>query len=245
MPKTLEIACDSIRSAVEAERGGAHRIELCDNLAQGGITPSAAKIQLAKKYLSIPVFVLIRPRKGDFLYSDLEMETMLANIQIAKDLGADGIVSGCLNADGTLAQQQLAQLLAAATPLSFTFHRAFDMCRAADVVLEQLIQFGVDRVLTAGQATSAIVGKEQIAQWVAQAAGRIQIMAGAGIRAHNIQQLLDIPGLTAFHSSAKRKQRSQMQYKGQAAMGRENVEQEFEWTMVSEEEVRRMVEEIK
>lgn len=237
---TLEIACDSLTAAIKAERAGANRIELCSNLAQGGTTPSAATIKLAKAHLNIPVFVLIRPRKGDFLYTELELSTIIEDIEIAKQLGADGIVAGCLTANGTLNKRQLEQMLIAAAPLPFTFHRAFDMCRDPEHVLEQLIDLGVNCVLTSGQASTAVEGQANIAQWVKQAAQRVKIVAGAGVRSNNIKQLLNIPELLEFHSSAKTKQISKMQFRGHTAMGSEAVEQEFEWRSVSEEEVRKL-----
>ncbi|MEM8527441.1 MAG: copper homeostasis protein CutC [Bacteroidota bacterium] len=234
---TLEIACDSVQSAINAQQGRADRIELCENLAQGGVTPSAAKIKLAKAKLNVPAFVLIRPRKGDFLYSNLEIETMLESIQIAKELGADGIVSGALRADGKLDLQQMKQLVEAASPLPFTCHRAFDMCSNPPVALERLIDLGVARILTSGQRSSAIEGKENIEKIVQLADGRIKIMAGAGIRPHNIAELFSIAGLQEFHSSAKQIVKSKMQYLGEARMGDEDLEKEFEWEEVSIEQV--------
>jgi len=236
----LEIACDSIQSALNAEQGGADRIELCENLAQGGVTPSAAKMKLAKAKLSIPVFVLIRPRKGDFLYSDLEFKTMIENTQIVKELGADGIVSGALQANGALDLQQMKRLVNAANPLPFTCHRAFDMCSNPILALEQLIDLGVARILTSGQRSSAIEGKNNIEKFVQLANGRIKIMAGAGIRPHNITELLSVDGLSEFHSSAKQVVQSKMQYFGEATMGSEDLTKEFEWEEVSVEQVQQL-----
>lgn len=242
---TLEIACDSVQSALNAEQGGADRIEFCENLSQGGVTPSSAKIKLAKSKLRIPIFVLIRPRKGDFLYSDLEVETMLDSIQIAKELGADGIVSGALQANGTLSLPQMRQLVKIANPLPFTCHRAFDMCSDPNLALEQLIDLGIKRILTSGQRSSAIEGKKNIENFVQLADGRIKILAGAGIRPHNITELLSIRGLQEFHSSAKQVVKSKMNYFGEAKMGSEDLEKEFEWEEVSKKQVKQLKEALK
>lgn len=236
----LEIACDSLQSALNAEAGGASRIELCDNLAQGGITPSIGKITLTKELLSIPVFILIRPRKGDFLYSDLEFRLMLENIEQAKKAGADGIVSGILLPDGSLDIARTKKLVEASQPLSFTFHRAFDMCSDAEKALEQLIELGVDTVLSSGQAKDVLAGKEALTKLVSQAANRIQIMAGGGLRAHNIAAVSET-GVQAFHSSAKGDVKSKMLFRGHTPMGSESVEEEFEWKEVNSDLVNQLI----
>lgn len=230
----LEIACDSLQSARNAQAGGATRIELCDNLAQGGITPSYGKIKLAKQQLDIPVFVLIRPRKGDFLYSELEFELMLEDIRVAKDLGADGIVSGILQADGCIDVERTKAFVKTAEGMHFSFHRAFDMCCEAAVALEQLIDLGIDTILTSGQAANVLDGEANLRQYVQQAAGRIQIMAGGGLRIHNVEQVAKT-GVRAFHSSAKHMLQSKMQYRGNTKMGDESVQEEFQWAEVSSE----------
>lgn len=229
MKKTLEIAVTSLYSALLAEQSGADRIELCDNLEQGGITPSGGKIKLIKAAVNIPVFVLIRPRKADFYYSDSEFAIMLEDIHMAKSLGADGIVSGILQANGNLDIARTQQLIEATTPLPFTFHRAFDMCKNSAQSLEQLIAIGASRILTSGQKSSAIAGKDLIASLVKQAKARIEIMAGGGIKPDNLPQLLEIAGLGSFHASAKTLVRSKMAYQGDATMGSESVDQEFSW----------------
>lgn len=235
---TLEICCASLPSALAAQSGGADRIELCANLAQGGVTPSAATIKLAKKYLSIPVFVLIRPRKADFCYSDIEFEVMLENIRIAKSLGADGIVSGVLLKNGNIDLKRTQLLIKTAAPLPFTFHRAFDMCQHPLVALEELINLGVQRILTSGLKATALEGKIMIQQIIQQAKGRIHIMAGGGIRPHNIQELLVIDGLNEFHTSAKNTVYSQMKFKGVTSMGSEDLSNEFCWEEVDIEVVK-------
>ena len=149
--RTLEICVESVTSALNAQTGGADRIELCDNLHQGGITPGAGKIVLAKKLLHIPVFVLIRPRKGDFLYSDIEFDTLLEDIALARQLGADGIVSGALLPDGNIDLARIRLMLEAAEGLPFTFHRAFDMCRDPLRAIDELAELGVQRILRLGR----------------------------------------------------------------------------------------------
>lgn len=227
--KTLEIAVTSLSSAIIAEQSGADRLELCDNLEQGGITPSAGKIKMVKTAVKIPVYVLIRPRKADFHYSAEEFAVMLEDIRSARAFGADGIVSGALQADGSIDLEKTRQLIEVATPLPFTFHRAFDMCQNSNQALEQLIDLGASRILTSGQKSNAVDGKDQIAALVKVADGRIEMMAGGGIRPQNIAELLTIEGLNAFHASAKKRVGSKMQFKGSATMGSESLEAEFSW----------------
>ena len=240
MPYTLEICCDSVASAIAAARGGANRIELCENLAQGGVTPSAAKIKLAKARLNIPVFVLIRPRKADFLYSELEFEIMLEDIRQAKALGADGIVSGALKADGAIDEARTRQMVETAHPLPFTFHRAFDMCEDAKRAIDLLAGLGVKRILTSGQQPNAGEGKANIRDFVKYAGSRIGIMACGELLPENIGNLLDIEGLTEYHSAARKEVESGMQYTGSVNMGDEAVQDEFRWHEVDEELVKGM-----
>ena len=242
MPYTLEICCDSVASAIAAARGGANRIELCENLAQGGVTPSAAKIKLAKARLDIPVFVLIRPRKADFLYSELEFEILLEDIRQAKALGADGIVSGALKADGAIDEARTRKMVEAAHPLPFTFHRAFDMCNDPLQAIDVLAGLGVKRILTSGQQPDALMGKANIERFVAYAGNRIGIMACGELLPENIGALLDIQGLTEFHSAARGEIQSRMLYTGSVNMGDEGVQDEFRWQEVDEELVRGMKE---
>ncbi|MEM1326593.1 MAG: copper homeostasis protein CutC [Bacteroidota bacterium] len=208
----LEIACETIAAAIQAQSGGADRIELCENLAQGGVTPSSAKIFLCKQQLHIPVFVLIRPRPGDFHYDSLEVACMLESIRVAKELGADGIVAGALRADGHIDMEATKRLIESAAPLPFTFHRAFDRCTDPIVALEQLIELGVDRILTSGQQASAVDGKTLIRELIYVAERRVTILVGGGIRPNNIAHLTAIQGLTEFHSSAKTVVPSRMQF---------------------------------
>lgn len=209
----IEICANGLQSALNAQMGGAARVELCDNLYAGGTTPSAGTIRLARKYLSIALHVLVRPRGGDFLYNAHEMEIMKDDIRFCKDAGVEGVVIGILNADGTIDMERTVELIALARPMAVTFHRAFDMCSDATQALDQLIQLNVDCLLTSGQKNKASDGVELIAQLVEQAAGRIQIMPGAGVNADNIQWLKKRTGATAFHMSAQSLVNSDMIYR--------------------------------
>src|SRR5256714_14191101 len=180
-PILVEACVDSIESALAAARGGAHRIELCANLIEGGTTPSAGTLAVCRARLDIPIFVLIRPRGGDFLYSAAELAVMLEDIRRAKEAGAQGIVTGVLRADGDIDTDRTRELSDAARPLQVTFHRAFDVCRDAGRALETLIALGVERVLTSGQAATALEGADTIAGLVRRAAGRIVVLSGAGV----------------------------------------------------------------
>ena len=172
----IEICVEGFEEALLAEAAGANRVELCAGLLEGGITPSLAQIRLAKARLSVPLMVIIRPRGGDFLYSDAEFETVLADIEICRSTGADGVVIGFLNADGTVDTKRTKQAVAAARPMSVTFHRAFDMTRNPGEALEALIDCGIDRVLTSGQKPTAEEGVETLKALVEQAGERITIL---------------------------------------------------------------------
>ena len=240
MKRILEICCDSVASALAAEQAGADRIELCENLAQGGVTPSAAKIKLAKAKLRIPAFVLIRPRKADFLYSELEFEVMLEDIRQAKVLGADGIVSGILDADGHIDTRRTRGLVDAAHPLPFTFHRAFDMCRDPLAAIDLLAEAGVSRILTSGQQPTALEGRHNLERFARRAAGKLIIMACGELLPDNISTIRDIEGLQEFHSAARAEVLSQMRYRGTVNMGDEAASAEFSWQEVDAELVSRM-----
>lgn len=198
----LEICCDHLESALAAQAGGVHRIELCAALSTDGITPSAGLLAAVKKRLSIPIFVLVRPRPGNFVYNEQELESMLFDIHECKALGAAGIVSGALSADDRIDREATQQLITAAAPLPFTFHKAFDLTPDPMEALSQLISLGADRVLTSGQAPAAVAGKTVLQQLVQRSKGKIEILCGGGIRDHNLAELLEIPGLQEFHSSA-------------------------------------------
>ena len=209
----LEIAANSVASALAAQAGGAGRVELCTALELGGLTPSHAQIALARERLRIPLVVLIRPRAGDFLYSDLECETMQRDIETCVALGCDGVVLGVLDADGEVDLPRCRALIAAAGKLGVTFHRAFDLSRDPAQALEDIVALGCERILTSGMQASAPDGAALIRELVVQAAGRLAVMPGAGITAQNIVALAATTGAREFHASAKRQLPSGMQHR--------------------------------
>ncbi|MGK6350789.1 copper homeostasis protein CutC [Parapedobacter sp. DT-150] len=202
-PYQLEICANSIASALAAQEGGADRVEFCQNLEMGGTTPSAGQIRRVREWLTIDIHVLVRPRIGDFLYTDLEFEEMKADIRFCKEAGCDGVVIGLLHADGQVDKERTAALVALAHPMHVTFHRAFDMCRAPFEALETIIACGCGRLLTSGMENTAAAGSGLIRKLVDQANGRITIMPGSGINETNIAKIAESTGATAFHSSAK------------------------------------------
>jgi copper homeostasis protein len=210
--RLLEVAANSLASALAAQAGGAGRIELCTALELGGLTPSYAQIALAREQLRIPLYVLIRPRAGDFLYSDLDIETMRRDIENCASLGCDGVVLGVLDADGQVDRLRCQTLIGAAGAMGVTFHRAFDMTRDLPRSLEDIIALGVERVLTSGAARSAVDGVGVIRSLIAQANGRIVVMPGAGIRPGNIGGLAKITDAREFHASAKHDLASGMRF---------------------------------
>jgi copper homeostasis protein len=208
----LEIAANSVASALAAQEGGAGRVELCTALELGGLTPSYAQIALAREKLTIPLYVLIRPRAGDFLYNDLECETMLRDIEACAKAGCDGVVLGVLDADGNIDMPRCRSLIAAAGSMGVTFHRAFDLTRDPLASLEDVIALGCERVLTSGQQASALEGVALIRLLVELVNGRIVVMPGGGIHAENIGDLIALTGASEFHASAKRQHKSEMRW---------------------------------
>jgi len=236
----LEVCANSYTSALAAQNGGAKRVEFCDNLAEGGTTPSYAQILLAKKNLSIEVWPIIRPRGGDFLYSEMEFELMKEDIKICKLLNCEGIVIGILKADGTVDKERCAELIELAKPMHVAFHRAFDMSNDMDQALEDLIALNIKRVLTSGGASSAILGAQKLAQLVKKANGRITIMPGAGINEGNIKKLINQTGATQFHASAKEFVSSKMEFRNtETKMG--SIEDEYRYELTSETKVKTLV----
>lgn len=220
--RLLEIASNSVASALAAQAGGADRIELFDNLAQGGTTPSRGSVAVARDRLRIPLFVLIRPRPGDFHYDAQEAEVMLRDIESCRQLGCDGVVIGALTVDGDVDVALCRELVAAAGPLGTTFHRAFDAARDLPAALEAIIGLGCQRVLSSGGAASAMAGRHVLRQLVTQAGGRIGLMAGAGLDAQNIATIAGHSGCTELHASAKALRRSTMRHHNPALTGLES-----------------------
>ncbi len=232
---------DSVAGAVAAERGGADRVELCDDLIEGGTTPSAGAIALTRRQVRLPLMVMIRPRGGDFLYTALELAVMRADLQVAKQVGADGVVFGCLTARGDVDLVRTRELARLARPLAVTFHRAFDMTRDPAAALEALIALGVDRVLTSGQEADSVRGRVLLAALQRQAAGRIVVMAGGGITPENVQEVVRETGIAEVHLSARAVVRSAMRYRNaRPAMGSPGAD-EFSRKTTSERVVRALV----
>ncbi|WP_248284664.1 copper homeostasis protein CutC [Pedobacter fastidiosus] len=236
----LEVCANGYESALAAQEGGAKRVELCDNLAEGGTTPSHAQIALAKRNLSIQVWPIIRPRGGDFLYSELEFDLIKEDIKICKSLNCDGIVIGLLKADGSIDKERCAELIELAKPMPVSFHRAFDMSNNLEKSLEDLIELGIARVLSSGGSSSAIQGADTLAKLILQAKGRITVMPGSGINENNLQDLIDKTGATEFHASAKEFVTSRMEFRNiHTKMG--NIEDEYQYELTSTEKVNSLV----
>lgn len=202
MKKVLEVCVDSAEAAIAAQEGGADRVELCANLMEGGTTPSAGAIQHARRSIRIGLQVMIRPRGGDFCYSDADFEVMKLDIEAAKRLGADGVVFGILMPDGRVDEARTHDLIRLARPLSVTFHRAFDMSREPFESLETLIRLGVDRLLTSGQEASALEGLDLIADLGEAAGSRIVVMPGGGITETNFARIVGGSGASEIHVAA-------------------------------------------
>jgi copper homeostasis protein len=208
----LEICCFNMESARIAQGAGADRIELCASPGEGGTTPSFGLLRYAREKISVPIFPIIRPRGGDFLYSEEEFDVMMKDVLQCRQLHADGIVTGLLGSDGTVDKTRLSRLVERAFPLEVTFHRAFDWTADPFEALETILDAGCSRILTSGQKELAMEGKELIGELVRQAAERIIIMPGSGVRAKNIAQLAGATGAKEFHSSARRMQSSEMAF---------------------------------
>ncbi len=199
---TVEICLAGIESALAAQAGGAHRIELCENLADGGTTPSVGMMALVREKLDIAVNVMIRPRGGDFCYSDAEFAVMRRDAQAAKQAGVDGVVFGILRPDGSVDRDRCRALVEEIRPLSVTFHRAFDKTRDPFEALDDLLKLGVDRLLTSGHEPTAMQGKELIRQLQERAGNRIAIMAGSGINIDIAAELIAATGVHEIHAGS-------------------------------------------
>ena len=208
----LEIATSDFETTRCAVEGGADRIELCANLNEGGTTPSYGTIFQCRENFDVLLYPIIRPRGGDFLYTDDEYEIMLHDVKLCKQSGCDGIVIGLLNEDGTIDIKRTAALVDIAYPMGVTFHRAFDRCRNAFEALEQLVQIGCERILTSGQQPTVNEGMELIAELNKIADHRIIVMPGSGVRKENIKLLAEKTGCKEFHSSLRSKSKSKMNF---------------------------------
>jgi copper homeostasis protein len=233
----IEACVNSAISAIEAQKGGADRVELCENLHDGGTTPSAGSICFARKNLHIGLFVMIRPRGGDFLYSDDEFEIMQEDIRVAKSLGADGVVFGILLPDGTMDMERMKMLIDLARPMGVTCHRAFDMTADPFHAMEDLISLGVDRVLTSGQEPTAPQGAGLIKELIVKSAGRIIIMPGCGIKEHNAAALVRITGADEIHIHLEKQVPGRMTFRQSGVYMGKPGKPEFEHTMTDSERI--------
>ena len=208
----LEVAVFNVESAIAAATAGADRIELCENPFDGGTTPSYGTLQTVREKVSIPVFPIIRPRGGDFLFSEDEFAVMKKDIELCKQLQFEGVVIGLLKEDGEVDTVRTRELVNLAYPMELTFHRAFDRAANPLEALETIINCGCQRILTSGQVPNAWDGKELIKQLIKQADNRIIIMPGSGVRSNHIKELAEFTGATELHSSARKLLGSQMDF---------------------------------
>jgi copper homeostasis protein len=236
----IEICANSVESAVKAQEGGAYRVELCAGIPEGGTTPSFGDIRMARQLLQkTKLNVIIRPRGGDFLYSQLELDIMLHDIKVARQLGADGVVFGCLTADGNVDVRAMKMLMNAVGDMSVTFHRAFDMCKNPQEALEQIISLGCNRILTSGQEPNAVKGIPLLKELVKQADGRIIIMPGCGVNPNNILQIAEETGASEFHFSGRTTYESCMIYRNpKVSMGGTVKIEEYEKDVTNPEIVK-------
>ncbi len=238
----LEACVDSVEAAIAAQKGGADRVELCANLLEGGTTPSAGTIQLARERIDIRLNVIIRSRGGDFCYSDVEFEVSKLDVELAKKLGADGVVIGILNEDGMVDVERVGALVELARPMNVTFHRAFDMARDPYQALEEIIELGIDRILTSGQEYSVLEGLDLITELVQKAGDRIIIMPGGGITERNIGKIVEQSGVREVHVAAWGSVESRMKYRNSRCfMGGELRPPEFALTVTDADRVRGFV----
>jgi copper homeostasis protein len=235
----IEICVEGIDGVLAAQEGGADRVELCASLLEGGLTPSLGVVREAQKRAQIPIHVIVRPRGGDFLYSEAEFGSMLADVAALRAMGVAGVVFGCLRADGSIDEQRMKALTTAARPLAVTCHRAFDMTRDPTTAIEALVRAGVDRVLTSGQRDTAMEGIDILKRAKAAARGRIKIMACGALDANNIAEVYRQSGADELHFAAPKVVQSGMSFRNpNVGMGGTAFEREFELTLTDAEAVR-------
>jgi len=237
----IEIVVYNIDSAMKAQAGGADRIELCENPGEGGTTPSYGTIELVRQNVSLDVFVMIRPRGGDFHYSSYEFHAMKRDISMCQKLSVDGIVLGILNPDGTIDKKRCKELIDKARPLKVTCHRAFDMTRDPFEALEDCIEVGFDRILTAGQQAQALKGASLIGELIRKANGRIAIMPGSGVNEGTVEEIVSKSGAKEIHFSATAFKESAMTFRNSQIAGMGSDEgAEFKLRTVDPERVRKI-----
>jgi copper homeostasis protein len=239
----FEICANSVKSCVAAQEGGANRVELCAAIPEGGTTPSFGEIITTRKLLhSTLLHVIIRPRAGDFLYAEYEIQSMLQDIELCHQIGVDGVVFGCLTAEGEVDKPLMRQLINAAKDMSVTFHRAFDMTSDPFKALEDCIELGCARILTSGQQAKADEGLDLLYQLKQQAAGRIILLAGSGVNPSNIKRIHEKTGITEFHFSARELLQSQMQFRNPTvSMGGTIHIDEYQQPFTTKEKVRECI----
>lgn len=242
MSPVLEVCCGSLASALAAQEGGAHRVELCANLFEGGTTPSHGTLELTREKLNIDINVLIRPRGSDFVYSEDEMEIIRRDIRKCKEICVDGVVIGFLTTEGKIDVTRTREIIELARPTSVTFHRAFDMCRDPYRALDQLIDLGVDKILTSGQKNMAPEGIELIADLVQKAGDEIIIMPGAGLEPENIADFHARVNAKEYHSTLWDRVESAMEYRKKGVyMGGLPEIPEFHWMQANTDKVRSFI----
>lgn len=230
----LECCVDSVESAIEAQKGGANRLEVCSNLIIGGTSPSLALFKNIRKNVDIKINVLLRPRFGDFLYTDNEFNIIKEEIKMFKEVGADGVVIGCLKSDGTLDIKKMEELIQEAKGMHITLHRAFDVMKDPYKGLEQAKSLGINTILTSGQKNSALQGKDLINELVKRSSD-IEILVGSGVNANVIKEFLEDTNAKAFHMSGKITLDSGMEYrKNNVSMGLETMSEYEIWQTDSE-----------
>jgi copper homeostasis protein len=237
----VEICVDSVESAIAAERGGAQRVELCSDLLEGGVTPSAGLVSIVRQQIDIGVFVMIRPRGGDFCYTDLEFGIMQQDIRQARDLGADGIILGVLDRQARVDVARTRKLVELAGPLPVTFHRAIDMTPDPRAALEDVVATGAARVLTSGGAPKVTKGLAVVARMVETAGDRLAVMAGGGITPETIAGVAEATGATEFHASLRTARPSPVEFHRQDVQMGEIRDREYLRFVVDEKNVRALV----
>ena len=242
----IEICANSVESAVRAQEGGAYRVELCAGIPEGGTTPSFGEIRMARQLLQqTKLHVIIRPRGGDFLYNQLELDIMLHDIKVARQLGADGVVFGCLTAEGNVDMPAMKKLMNAVGDMNVTFHRAFDMCRDPKEALEQIIELGCSRILTSGLEANAVKGIPMLKELIELADGRIIIMPGCGVNPGNIIEIAEGTGAEEFHFSGRSSYESGMIFRNdKVSMGGTVKIEEYQRDITDPEIVKAAVNEL-
>lgn len=246
MTTLVEACVDSVQGAIAAEHAGAGRLELCANLVEGGTTPSGGMMRAVLRCVGVPVFAIVRPRGGDFVYDAADIEVMLRDIEFAKGCDIHGIVSGALNPNGTVDEDGTSALIEAAHPLPFTFHRAFDVTRDLDESLDALQALGVHRVLTSGGAPSAADGAAMIARLVRRGGDRIVVMAGGGVRRDHVASLVQSTRVREVHLRGSRRMDGRMSYRtSRVHIARPFVPDEYAWDVTDGDEIAAVVQAVR